>query len=84
MKTDYETALNSIESKLLSSSQYLSEFYTALMEMVSDDTEFKGEAINISLIINSTLGNVQSSFDNTKQVYIYNLHIHIITAFVSL
>ena len=70
MKTDYETALNSIESKLLSSSQYLSEFYTALMEMVSDDTEFKGEAINISLIINSTLSNVQSSFDNTKQVYI--------------
>lgn len=70
MKTDYETALNSIESKLLSSSQYLSEFNTALMEMVSDDTEFKGEAINISLIINSTLSNVQSSFDNTKQVCI--------------
>ena len=70
MKTDYETALNSIEFKLLSSSQYLSEFNTALMEMVSDDTEFKGEAINISLIINSTLSNVQSSFDNTKQVYI--------------
>ena len=70
MKTDYETALSSIESNLLSSSQYLSEFYTTLMDMVSDDTEFKGEATNISLIINTTLSNVQSSFDNTKQVYV--------------
>ena len=63
----FSPALTSIESSFSQSSQYLSQFYASL-DSISDGISFKSDISELSLMLNSTLSNVQSSFASTKQV----------------
>ena len=82
----FSPALVSIESSFSESSQYLSQFYSSI-DLISDSIRFKNDIIDLSLILNSTLNNIMSSYTGTKQVRIlqcFEFHKERIVLFKSL
>lgn len=67
LQSNFTIALGSVESKFDQSFQHLSQFYT-ILETITDSIDIKTQLFDLSLILNTSLHEMYTSFLNSKAV----------------